>query len=116
MGFGGKGGKGGKGGGFKGGGKGGKGGGKGFSEGPPESVVEVCALHPISAPLHNFHTPCCDEQVGTFEHACEGDMVLKSTNEKVRLVESVYDRTTLISSSALNRRYLISTPPFTWRT
>ena len=54
----------------KGGGKGkgdgkGKGKGKGgfgFSEGPPESVVEI----------------------GTFVHACEGDMVVKSTNEKAR--------------------------------
>ena len=53
----------GKGGGKGGGkGKGGKGKGFGYSEGPPESVVEM----------------------GTFMHACEGDMVIKSTNEKVR--------------------------------
>ena len=53
----------------KGGGKGGRGGGKGggkgfgYSEGPPDSVVEM----------------------GVFEHACEGDLVVKSTNEKVHL-------------------------------
>ena len=59
MGFGGGRGKGDKGGGKGGGFKGGRG--KGFSEGPPDSVVEV----------------------GLFQHSCEGDMVLKSTNEKI---------------------------------
>lgn len=49
-------GKGGKGKGF-----GGKGKGGGFTEGPPDSVVEI----------------------GTFFHSCEGDMVIKSTNDKV---------------------------------
>ena len=48
-------------GGGKGGGKGKGGGGKGFSEGPPDSVVEM----------------------GAFQHAVEGDMLIKSTNEKV---------------------------------
>ena len=36
-------------------------GGFGYSEGPPDSVTEM----------------------GTFVHACEGDLVVKSTNEKV---------------------------------
>ena len=44
-----------------GGGKGKGGGGKGFAEGPPDSVVEM----------------------GAFQHAVEGDMLIKSTNEKV---------------------------------
>jgi hypothetical protein len=51
-------GKGGKG---KGKGKGGGGKGFGYTEGPPDTVVEM----------------------GTYVHACEGDMVVKSTNDKV---------------------------------
>ena len=43
-----------------GGGKGGKGKGA-FNEGPPDTVVEM----------------------GVFMHPCEGDLVVKSTNEKV---------------------------------
>jgi len=50
----------GKGDGGKGKGKG-KGGGFGYSEGPPDAVVEI----------------------GVFEHSCEGDLVVRSTNEKV---------------------------------
>jgi len=59
--------RGGGGGGFRGGSRGGRGrgggGGGGFRapEGPPESVVEM----------------------GRFMHACEGEMVVRSTNEKV---------------------------------
>ena len=34
----------------------------GYDEGPPDTVVEM----------------------GAFQHSCEGDMVIKSTNEKVR--------------------------------
>lgn len=45
----------------KGGGKG-KGGGGFYSEGPPDTVVEM----------------------GIFQHSCEGDLVVKSTNDKVR--------------------------------
>ena len=49
----------------KGGGKG-KGGGGFYSEGPPDSVVEM----------------------GIFQHSCEGDLVVKSTNDKVRYSSS----------------------------
>ena len=52
---------GGKGKGFGGGRGKGKGGKGGYDEGPPESVMEI----------------------GTFVHPCEGEMVIKSTNEKV---------------------------------
>jgi H/ACA ribonucleoprotein complex subunit 1 len=79
----------GKGGGKGFGGKGGKG--KGFSEGPPDSVVEVrdcatdarlCKRLAARAPSH-----ACGEaawQMGSFAHSVEGDMLIKSTNEKVR--------------------------------
>ena len=69
--------------GARGGGRGGFGGGGGYDSGPPE-YVEGYYIKRIINP-YNFKSliPFFFKEMGSFLKNCEGDLVCKSTNEKV---------------------------------